>query len=357
MGKYSLIVVSGFIIVFGIILVDLNRAAERFTGGLTDHYNRTVLQYITDSGARVALQKLKADRTWRGDIPSRSFAGGTFTVDSLKNDDDTGLGYVKLTARGQLDTEKDTVRAVARARYIPPGVRGAITANTTVSTLGGFMMDGREHDTSGNVITGQGTLAVSTVGSFDQGGASTGGGTDNGVDYPPTNPANPGVYEENAAWQGGFPATPDSVMGGASQGFPEGKLKALAQSGANGGQYVTNPASLTFPLSGVTYVELPSGDTWQSMDFGASTGILVVHNSARNATIKNLNSGTFKGLIIADDVDKIHCSILGGVVVLKSIGNCIGNGTGNVKYCSALIDLHVNQAAGRLDSFALAAWW
>jgi len=357
MGKYSLIVVSGFIVTFGVILSNLNSSAERFTDGLTDHYSRTSLQYITDSGARVALQKLKADRAWRGNVPTRSFAGGTFTVDSLKNDDDAGLSYVKLTARGQFSSDHDTVRAVARARFVPPGMRGAITANTTVSTLGGFMMDGREHDINGNVITGQGTLAVSTVATFDQGGASTGGGTDNGVDYPPSSPAHPSIYEENAAWEGGFPTTPDSVMGGASQGFPEGKLKALAQSGANGGQYATDPASLTLPLSGVTYVELASGGTWQSMDFGSSSGILVVHNSAYNATIKNLNSGTFKGLVIADDVDKIHCTILGGVVVLKNIGNCIGNGTGSVKYCSEVIDLQANQAAGRVDSFTLASWW
>ena len=247
------------------------------------------------------------------------------------------------------------MQAVARARFIPPGARGAITANTTVSTLGGFMMDGREHDINGNVITGQGTLAVSTVGDFDQGGASTGGGTDNGVDYPPSSPANANIYEENAAWSGGFPATPDSVLGGASQGYPEGKLKALAQSGANGGQYATDPSTLHFPLSGVTYVELASGGIW-SPSFGTSTGIVVVHNSVRNATIKT-PSGALKGLLIADDVDKIHCSILGGVVVLKNIGNCIGNGTGNVKYCSEVIDLQVNQASGRVDSFAIDSWW
>ena len=357
MGKYSLIVVSGFIMTAGIILNNLNRGAERFTEGLGGYYTRTVVKYLSESGARVALGKLHADRTWRGSIPSRSFSGGSFVVDSLKNDESLGLGYVKFVSRGQIGTDKDTVQAVALARNIPPGVRGAITANTTVNTLGGFLMDGREHDSSGNLIAGQGTMAVSTVSTFVEGGASTGGGTDNGVDYAPSSPANPSIYEEHASWTGGFPTSPDSVMGGSSRGYPEGKLKALAQSGANGGQYVTNPASLTFPLSGVTYVELASGGTWQSMDFGASTGVLVVHNSAHNALIKNLNSGTFKGLVIADDIDKVHCAILGGVIVLKGSGNCIGNGSGNVKYCSEVIDLQVNQASGKTDAFAIASWW
>ena len=357
MGKYSLIVVAGFALIYGLINSNLNRSNERFIDNMTDDYNRSALLYITESGAHIALQKLKADRNWRGSIPHRSFGGGAFSVDSLKNDDSTGLGYIRMVSRGQLGVESDTVQAIARARFIPPGVRGAITSNSTVRTLGGFTMDGREHDINGNVLPGLGTLAVSTVGIFDQSGASTGGGTSDGVDFAPTNPANPNVFEESASWDGGFPTDPDSVMGGASQGFPGGTLRTLAQSGDNGGQYATNPATLTFPLSGVTYVELSPGGTWQSMDFGNSTGILVVHNTAGDATIKNLNSGTFKGLVIADDVDKIHCDILGGVVVLKNIGNCIGNGTGEVKYCSEVIDLHANQATGRVDSFELASWW
>ncbi len=97
---------------------------------------------------------------------------------------------------------------------------------------------------------------------------------------------------------------------------------------------------LTFPLSGVTYVEMGVGQTWQSMSFGTSTGILVVHNATTSSIIKNLNSGIFKGLLIADDVDKIHCDILGAVVVLTSSspsGNCIGNVSGHVKYCSAFL--------------------
>ena len=63
------------------------------------------------------------------------------------------------------------------------------------------------------------------------------------------------------------------------------------------------------------------------------------------------------GLLIADDIDKVHCAILGGVIVLKGSGNCIGNGSGNVKYCSEVIDLQVNQASGKTDAFAIASWW
>jgi len=47
--------------------------------------------------------------------------------------------------------------------------------------------------------------------------------------------------------------------------------------------------------------------------------------------MKNLNSGTFRGLLIADDIIHIHGTIVGAVVSLTpspSSGNAIGNGSG-----------------------------
>ena len=144
----------------------------------------------------------------------------------------------------------------------------------------------------------------------------------------------------NQTWPGGYPTTPDGVMGGAAKGYSEGKLKSIAQSKSGGSQYVTDPSKLTWPLTGVTYVELGNNGTWQSMSIDGS-GILVVHNSYLNAQMKNLNSGTFKGLIIADDIVHIHSTIIGAVVGLTpnpSDGNCIGNGNGSVLYSAEAIN-------------------
>ena len=78
------------------------------------------------------------------------------------------------------------------------------------------------------------------------------------------------------------------------------------------------------------------------------TGILILHNSSTNAEIKNINSGTFKGLLIADDMVHIHTDILGAVVCLSptpSEGNCIGNGNGNVLYSSTAIKKGISDAS------------
>jgi hypothetical protein len=59
-----------------------------------------------------------------------------------------------------------------------------------------------------------------------------------------------------------------------------------------------------------------------------------------DAKIKNLNWGTFKGLLIVDDIIHIHADILGAVVGLTpnpSEGNCVGNGNGTVKYSRELV--------------------
>ena len=93
------------------------------------------------------------------------------------------------------------------------------------------------------------------------------------------------------------------------------------------------------PLRGVTFVELGSGAAWNSGNFtGGSSGILVVHSAAKDAVLKNFY-GSFCGIIIADDVDKIHGTIIGNVTVIGgyATGNCIGNGEGNVLYSTHYI--------------------
>jgi hypothetical protein len=150
-------------------------------------------------------------------------------------------------------------------------------------------------------------------------------------------------------------------MGGTANGYPEGTLKTIALSGVNGSQYVTNPGLLNYPLQGVTYVEISSGSTWLPVNFGSNgRGILVVHNSATNAVMKNLNSGTFKGLIIADDMVHVHMDIIGAIFLLTtgpSEGNCIGNGNGSLLFCRDAVNQGVQGAGGSSRSVAVQDYW
>ena len=175
------------------------------------------------------------------------------------------------------------------------------------------------HDLDGFVIPGAGGPGLISGSSYSQDGTSFVGGThDEGemaYDHEPASPANPNVIEENVA---GLALTPDAVVG-----LPEGVLKRFAASGFMGGQYVTDPNDLREPLSGVTYVDLPSDDPWWNVAgdtiLSNGTGVLVVHNSSMNAVVKNLNKGIFKGLIVADDIVHIHNTIIGAVVLLVGL--------------------------------------
>ena len=111
-------------------------------------------------------------------------------------------------------------------------------------------------------------------------------------------------------------------------------------------------------------MELPDGGTWNSPNFTFchcgfdynSFGILVVHNANKNARLKNMR-GNFYGIIIADDVDKIHGKVTGNVTVIGDHprGNCIGNGIGDVHYSSYYIMQMLSSLLNNQPK--IISWW
>ena len=271
-----------------------------------------------------------------------NFAQGTYSVVVTDNDDGDADpfhdsdGMINVASTG---TAADGTRRVIRTVLLKPNpqttnIRGSINARASFAVLGNMVIDGRDHDQNGNV-TGPGKLGVSTTGSFDTGGnASVGGSTaaDPQVNIAPVKSGYETIVEENALFTP--PATPDAVFQ-----LPEGTLKSMAQKGG-GSQYVTNPSLLTFPLSGVTYVELPAGGVWDGSGMGGGSGILIIHNAATNAILKNASGGTFKGVVIADDLSHVHNTIIGAVTNLTASpadGSALGNGSGQILYSGAAI--------------------
>jgi hypothetical protein len=114
-------------------------------------------------------------------------------------------------------------------------------------------------------------------------------------------------------------------------------------------------------MAGITYVELPSGASWNPSTF-AGSGILVVHNTAKNAILTNVTGGNFTGIVIGDDVIHINNIIIGAVVALTpnpSSGNLIGNGNGQILYSTAAIQNSLNLLlpGGQGITSGVVAWW
>lgn len=342
MGQSSIIMVVTLAIVFTIVTINSEKRIAEVTNSAISYFSENTSQNICNSATEMLLTKIADDVDYRSNRQvSQNMLNGdvTYTVtDTVINSEDRIKIRVVANYYGE-KTENIIIASIPENGFIPASVKAATTTNNNIRTLGSLKIDGRDHDKTGNLIVGgNGTLGVWTTGTLRQSGNSKIGGADSTSDYSPTKPANSNIIQTSQVWSGGYPDSPDKVMGGVDLGFAEGYLKSVALSGSNGSQYVTNPSHLTYPLSGITYVEISS--TWNSANITGS-GILIVHNSSANATIKTCR-GNFSGLVIADDIDKVHGTIIGGLIGLTSSpasGNCIGNGNGDILFSREAIKL------------------
>lgn len=232
-----------------------------------------------------------------------------------------------------------SVAAVARTALV--------MAAGKVSTNGGLIINGCEHTAAGAYLS-PGIKAVVTRSTFSRGGNSSIGGTaDDGTTYgtPSKTASVVSKLAKASVTTWAAPASPDAVLS-----LPEGTLRALAMGGTNGSQYATDPSTLVFPLKGVTWVQLADLAVWNSVHFGSSSGILVVRSPNGTARIKNLNTGSFAGIIIADEVQNVHTKIVGQMWILgatpKQATTHLGNGNGQILYSSAAINTALGLTTG-----------
>ena len=365
MGRFTIILVVGFAIIASFMKLNYNRIARTAEGLSSDAFTERTARINAHSIVDLCLLELSGNHDWRSGYTNLTLAEGSASAAIIDSSSDPSLGRdtVRIEALGICGGNQVDVEALValNALVTPPGLAGGVNARCDVETKGGLIIDGRNHDLNSNVIPNNGIKAIVTSANVFRGGTSTLGGTmDNGLDLAPTNVGYEPVIETGVIWPNGFPDTPDKVMGGPSKGYPEGTLKSIAQSGLNGSQYVTDPANLTFPLQGVTYVEMPNNGIWNAADFNNSTGILIVHNSNYSSLMKNTNSGTFAGLMIIDDMEHIHNDILGAMFVLTvgpSGGNCIGNGQGTLMYSDEALLLALGQTGVEGNNVELLSYY
>lgn len=353
-GRALLFIILVTFIIAGMITDRINASNRRQAENIVSMHFRHEGRNLARTGVNMALTRIEADTAWRAGYASAaspmSLFGGSLFV-TVSDTDFFGKNVVRIASVASTGppggpTRSDTSIAYVFRTFMPGSIMAAITTNNDVMTNGDLLVDGREHDLQGNLVPNSGTWALWTTRDYLMPtGSSTMGGTTNSAatDVAPIGwPGDSVVIRTNQIWSGGvFPSSPDSVLGGSANGFPEGTLKGIARSGMGGSQYVTNPAMLTYPLRGVTYVELPiSGpeQTWNPANISGS-GLIVVHNQARNAIIKNLQVGKdqkFTGLLIADDIDKMNGAVVIGAVISLtadlSSGNVIGNGSGEIYF-------------------------
>lgn len=360
-GRAIILLVVGIIIVSSMILFRIEAASTKIVSNSAGYYKRQMARNIAQTGVNLGLRQLGNSRTYRTSGWSVSMLGGSCTITVF---DTTFTGLDSIVGIRAIGTSSDSTAASAAFGYfpqpgVPSGIKGLLTLRSSNTVNGSITMDGRDHDTLGNLIPTSGTWGVWTIApTFTISGGASVGGTVSGVDYAPSSLSpNPAILLNGTFSPGSYPTTPDSVFGGASKGFPEGTLKALAKSGIAGSQYVSNPALLKFPLSGITYVETPlASPAWAPATIPGS-GILIVHNSAETAQLTNA-LGQFAGIVMADDVTRIHGTVIGAIVTFTTApaGNVFGNGSASILYSRRAI----SNAFGLLSNgtgLKVIAWW
>jgi len=357
MSKFILIIVMGGFISYGILSINLNNKLTAGTENSVKNYNTMQSRNIANSMAEMIISGINDSTSWRVTTPEeKNFFGGVATyrfIDTVITTDT----LIKISVTGNFNDYETNITVFTEkpsAGFVPTVVRGTWTANGPLNnTISDMYIDGRDYDSFGNIISGNGVHGVSTSVTFENIENAKIGGTHNHVDYPMQYPEDPNVIEENYNWGGEFPTTPDAVLG-----IPEGTLKSIAQSGQDGSQYVTDPEDLNLPLSGITYVEINDDDDNDDDDNDddndddddkidmkktQSKGILVCHNSSGTTRIKQikLKNYPFKGLIIGDYMFHFHLDVHGAIILLsqnlETEKKCSGNKDHEVLYSSEII--------------------
>ncbi|MCK7527171.1 MAG: hypothetical protein MZV64_60945 [Ignavibacteriales bacterium] len=107
----------------------------------------------------------------------------------------------------------------------PQSIKGAITARTDMKANGNLLIDGRDHLINSSLVPNSGVWGIWTTQDFEQTGALVVGGTNNLIDFVPSNPGNPAIIKKNQVYTGDYLDSPDKVLGG-EMDFYEGAAKA-----------------------------------------------------------------------------------------------------------------------------------
>jgi hypothetical protein len=320
MVRFIVILTIGAILIYAYISITSNENTSKGRENLVNENSYKDAHDIASGMVDIILKRIANDSDYRIKSPKTEYINGGTVTYTAENTFYNGDSLIKIVSSAKYNGVTKTVITYSKRPgegWVPQAIRAAWTANGPLNnTISDMLIDGRDHDLNGNIIPKKGVYGVSTSVEFQKGHNGSIGGTKDSVDYPLSFSVNPKVIEENYDWGDAFPKSPDEVLG-----YPEGTLKKFAQEGLDGSLYTTNPLDLERRiLSGVTYLELPSGkDEKIMLPRGIHKGILIVHNDATDSRIGNitLEQGEFQGLIVGDYMFHFHIDVLGSIILLS----------------------------------------
>jgi type II secretory pathway pseudopilin PulG len=270
---------------------------------------------------------------------------GAYTVKCSSN---TAIDTLWLRSTSNVGNQSVSLEVVCHRYTILSNLtfpaRAAVTARSSVSTSGNMTIDGRDWDSTGASVVGSGVFGISTCRTFSEGGSSAVGGKGAA---PPNKGSAAGSVQQYAD-STNFPRTPEEVLG-----LQPGALN----------QYVVNTLP-PMPFRGIVYLNTNGSVSLTGNGLSGSSGILIVHDSSNHSgtgtAAMDIVHGNFKGIIIADKINKLNSNdnILGAIVVLSSNAgdNLFGNGTVNIRYSSQVLNNLSKYTTGLSYSIDVISW-
>ena len=252
--------------------------------------------FLAESGIDKKLVELEDGNA--NNISSTTYGGGTYqvTYDSTNS---------IITSVGTFGGVSRTVTAAVEVPGddIPPGVKASLTVPSQVVVILGMTIDGREHDTQGNLTGDPGTygMAYGAEPSFDGWVYPKIGGNGYVPDQAPV-PAE-AKYDMDAE-ESADAATPEAVLGlpAGSTLLNQYKSTSVPSSALNNQIYYYTPTTPGTATNPAATVNLNNG-----------SGILIVNNTSSNSWVKF--SGTFTGLIVCNNCKfDQYAKVIGAVV-------------------------------------------
>lgn len=289
---------------------------------------------------------------------------------SSYNEEGHGQAVWELTSIARDGLIRASQRLRISSHMVSAEPKAALTTNASSELRGNITVSGLNHDIHGNVIDEDDT---SYAGACDENKpAVVVTDSDESVDIRGSVDT-----EGNAIFAGDdyvshdgsvVPHTPEEALG-----LEEGALDYLIQ---DAGSY-----SPPDTIGGIEYIDGDYGSNGAGSSNVDGSGILIVHNPKFDprehdpndplydpvkandpeyapANLGNINGGTFRGIVIADKIDKIdgQIDIIGSVVALTEIDvTKIGTGTARILYSCTAIDQVANHIVVGVDRLSWVA--
>lgn len=233
----------------------------------------------------------------------------------------------KVTSTGAARDGRKVLSTMIQRFTIKPPLDGALTGNTNINVQSAAaVIDGRNHDCDGNNPSNTDSVSAAT---------SPTGASGVSINKPENLVCAAGTGTACKGTSSTFPSTIGALLLG-----PTATTTQIEAFNAYLESIKVTPAQApTSAFHGVLYV---NGNYAQPPD--GSTGILIVHNTTDNANLGNFNGGTFKGVIIADKINKINgnAQIIGGIFGFGSAADGVAvddvTGTPSIKYSKCVLD-------------------